>query len=863
MPDQYQTVQVPGEGNVQFPVSMSDADISKALQSHFAQKAGTDPATLKSYARQWYGGDIQKASVAYAKASQGGQEPGIGDTLKQGLENAKAFGQGVVDLGKGAWQQAKDIINPPPAAEAKYNAQHALDSVDPDVLLNWIKDKYDKGGLSPQDQKDLFRGMGTLGAQALVAKAADTAVQKPEAVSSAVDTAKTGLANAADVTGTAIKGAAEQVKEAHTGKGAVVPIVSAAASAVPVAGHALGAAIEVPYTLYHSIKGASAALDARSVAKATQALQELHDAAAIDLANRLVEQGRQNPTAPATPSAPATTYQSNPLNDPEFMKSVEEASQRGKAKAAAAAAQNQPNWAEYFDNLNRSNGGTATPPAPQPPVEPIASDLPSGKRVPTAEERVARASTEIAQPSPPATPDTALLDSVAKGQTGKLFKNLTGPQQEIVKKLAAQVAEPSASPAQAPPPPGTVMVKPSQVQGAGENAPAFDGKWDAEDLARINNYRQMIEKGQPFREDPTDPNSPVAPIRLYKQPDGSLTTQDGFHRLAAAQQAGDAPLPAQIEDVKPPAAKAQTPAEIIAEKKAAQSRATETTPAETIAAKKQASQEPTINPEHVTKIKEALDAAGASAKDLEEPQYANFIKKSLGIDQPTLDAIQDHLAESEIHAKDATPVGRRGPSPSGQQGGTNSEPEVRNRSSVTDKGANLLEKKGWTAADLKDDAEWEKAKNLIQENGPSVSNATGGKSGKGPTAEDYRPSDDTRDALIARMEENQRLGKAAPSQFKAKQYAAVDADLETQLKASLAARGTAETVKTPQANAKTKLDLLLDAVKPGQREITFDLEGYTPEQISKVERAAKNRGLDAAFDGRHMLVRDLRNLHKP
>lgn len=334
-------------------------------------------------------------------------------------------------------------------------------------------------------------------------------------------------------------------------------------------------------------------------------------------------------------------------------------------------------------SLADRNGITGGAPPVAGPVEPISpSGLPSGKRVPTAEERAARASTETAEPSPAATPNVALLDSVAKGQTGKLFKNLTGPQQEIVKKLAAQVTEPSASPARAP-------------------------------------------------------------------TTGETTGEKG----------GENPSPA-----KP------------------------TTPAETIAAKKQASQEPTINPEHIAKIKEALDAAGASAKDLEEPQYANFIKKSLGIDQPTLDAIQDHLSESEIHAKDATPVGKRGPSPSGQQGGANSEPQVRNRSSVTDKGANLLEKKGWTAADLKDDAEWEKAKNLIQENGPSVSNATGGKSGKGPTAEDYRPSDDTRDALIARMEENQRLGKAAPSQFKAKQYAAVDADLETQLKASLAKR---------------------------------------------------------------------------
>jgi len=59
---------------------------------------------------------------------------------------------------------------------------------------------------------------------------------------------------------------------------------------------------------------------------------------------------------------------------------------------------------------------------------------------------------------------------------------------------------------------------------------------------------------------------------------------------------------------------------------------------------------------------------------------------------------------------------------------------------------------------------------------------------------------------------------------------------------------------------KTRLDLLLDTVKPAQSELTLDLDGYTAAQVERVIHTAKARGLSAAFDGRFVLVRDLRGI---
>lgn len=56
---------------------------------------------------------------------------------------------------------------------------------------------------------------------------------------------------------------------------------------------------------------------------------------------------------------------------------------------------------------------------------------------------------------------------------------------------------------------------------------------------------------------------------------------------------------------------------------------------------------------------------------------------------------------------------------------------------------------------------------------------------------------------------------------------------------------------------KTRLDLMLDQVKCGKREITFDLEGFTKAQAERVRAAAKARGLHVSGTRRWVLVRDL------
>ncbi len=56
----------------------------------------------------------------------------------------------------------------------------------------------------------------------------------------------------------------------------------------------------------------------------------------------------------------------------------------------------------------------------------------------------------------------------------------------------------------------------------------------------------------------------------------------------------------------------------------------------------------------------------------------------------------------------------------------------------------------------------------------------------------------------------------------------------------------------------TMLDQILDRVVYGQHEVTFDTEGYSREQVDRIIKTAEARGLDAASDGRFVLVRDLR-----
>jgi antitoxin (DNA-binding transcriptional repressor) of toxin-antitoxin stability system len=69
-------------------------------------------------------------------------------------------------------------------------------------------------------------------------------------------------------------------------------------------------------------------------------------------------------------------------------------------------------------------------------------------------------------------------------------------------------------------------------------------------------------------------------------------------------------------------------------------------------------------------------------------------------------------------------------------------------------------------------------------------------------------------------------------------------------------------VHAPQRQAKSRLDLILDRVKAGEREVTIDTEGYTRDQVDRIIAAAKARGLSASFDGRVVLIRDLRTMQE-
>lgn len=65
-------------------------------------------------------------------------------------------------------------------------------------------------------------------------------------------------------------------------------------------------------------------------------------------------------------------------------------------------------------------------------------------------------------------------------------------------------------------------------------------------------------------------------------------------------------------------------------------------------------------------------------------------------------------------------------------------------------------------------------------------------------------------------------------------------------------------VRAPQRQTKSRLDLILDRVMAGEREVTVDTDGYTRDQVDRVIAAARGRGFDASFDGRFILIRDLR-----
>jgi hypothetical protein len=66
-----------------------------------------------------------------------------------------------------------------------------------------------------------------------------------------------------------------------------------------------------------------------------------------------------------------------------------------------------------------------------------------------------------------------------------------------------------------------------------------------------------------------------------------------------------------------------------------------------------------------------------------------------------------------------------------------------------------------------------------------------------------------------------------------------------------------------RVNPKTKLDLILDRVEKGVREVTIDVRDFTKEQVDRVIRTAEGRGLHVSSDGKHVLVRKLNPTSNP
>lgn len=66
-------------------------------------------------------------------------------------------------------------------------------------------------------------------------------------------------------------------------------------------------------------------------------------------------------------------------------------------------------------------------------------------------------------------------------------------------------------------------------------------------------------------------------------------------------------------------------------------------------------------------------------------------------------------------------------------------------------------------------------------------------------------------------------------------------------------------VMTKDQTPRTKLDMILDKVKPRECEVTLDVDGYSQEQIERVKSTAEARGLHVSGSGQWLLIRDLRS----
>ena len=131
-----------------------------------------------------------------------------------------------------------------------------------------------------------------------------------------------------------------------------------------------------------------------------------------------------------------------------------------------------------------------------------------------------------------------VAENPAKGET-----DLTEPLQRSIqdlqqKKQPTPIGKATEPPPKTPDNPSAYFdVKPSQVNGVGLNdqGKPFSEAATPKDTLAIKKYVSALKKGES-----------VDPILVKKEADGSLTVEDGHHRLEAARQAGNVPIRAQL-----------------------------------------------------------------------------------------------------------------------------------------------------------------------------------------------------------------------------------------------------------------------------------------------------------------------------
>ncbi len=318
--------------------------------------------------------------------------------------------------------------------------------------------------------------------------------------------------------------------------------------------------------------------------------------------------------------------------------------------------------------VQRTITGRATPPlwqgppTPQtatgpllPKVEPIASELPSGRRAPTAAERAARASEPAGPPPPPSGPSPEMLDGIAKSVAGKPFARMTPEEQASVRSLASRLNEPTQSTPPAPNPNFRVETGPPPPTGK-----SIGQMLDEELAAR----RAAAQQPEPPAAPPALPEPPVIPPQAAEPPivPGKTVAYTGEQPAAMRTPESAAAATALAEELQKPslaqvearmAQKAAAPTEsptsqftAAGELKSPELRAAEITGQNRIAKAQRfadALRESGIDPMGVRKIEKGY----ASPEQIQQgvtPRWGN-IAEHLGEKEPSLDTVGEIIRQ--------------------------------------------------------------------------------------------------------------------------------------------------------------------------------------------------------------------------